>query len=99
MDDMTSSHSEKCIYSGCIRLMNNLVDEFYSYLETIGIDVSELSEDERFRVSYYPTEIVETLFLSHTSHSGGTSQRMKCAELGIDTNKMEDFDFSSYLDD
>lgn len=97
--DMTSSHSEKEIYKGCLALMETLKDEFYKWLDSIGVDVSELDDEEQFCCNYYPTEIVERLFLWATTHSGGTSQRMKCAELGIDNDKVVSFNFSDELED
>ena len=78
--DMTSSHSEKHILEGCIALMTELTDSFAEWLEWQGIEVPE---EERFCHRFYYTEIVERLFLWHTHHSGGTSQRMKCEELGV----------------
>lgn len=92
--DMISSHSEKDIYDGCIDLMNMLTDRFHEWLDFIGVDITELDDEEQFCTGFYPTEIVERLFLMNTSHSGGTSQRMKCAELGIDTDNMVEFGFS-----
>ncbi len=86
-EDMTSSHNEKAIYEGCISLMEDLVDSFYEYLDFIGIDVNEQEEDEQFSKNFHPAEIVERLFLARTTHGGGTSQRMKCLELGIDPDK------------
>lgn len=80
----TTSHSERAIYDGCIELMQNLVDEFYDYLDYLGYDICELEEDEKFNYSMTPVQIVRKLFLQHTRHSGGNSTRMKCAELGID---------------
>ena len=97
-EDMTSSHSEKDIYNGCISLMNTLTGRFYEWLDFIGVDITKLDDEEQFCTAFYPTEIVERLFLMKTSHSGGTSQRMKCAELGINTNKMVTFDFSEELE-
>lgn len=95
--DMTSSHSEKEIYDGCIELMQSLTRQFHEWLDYMGIDTSNLSEDEQFCANFYPTEIVETLFLRGTSHSGGTSCRMKCNELGIkDYSDEVSFDFSEF---
>lgn len=98
-NDMTSSHDEKEIYQGCIALMTDLTGKFYEWLDFIGVDVTKLDKEEQFCISYYPTEIVERLFLWKTTHSGGTSQRMKCNELDIDTDKMITFDFSDELEE
>ena len=79
----TESHSEEAIFEGCIALMQGLTEHFREYLEFMGIDLDGLDEEELFSVSYTPFEIVQRLFLWETSHSGGTSTRKKCAELGI----------------
>lgn len=89
--DNTSSHSEKDIYEGCIALMQELTDRFKEYLEYMDIDTSD--REETFCTSFYPTEIVNRLFLWHTKHSGGTSCRMKLTELGVDD---EDIQFDTY---
>lgn len=96
-DDMTSSHSELDIYKGCIDLMNDLLRQVYEWLEIVGIDISEMDEDEKFATHFYTTEIVERLFLWKTSHSGGTSQRMKLKELGI-TDDAVLFDFAKMVE-
>lgn len=80
----TESHSEAAILKGCIALMQGLTEHFREYLEFIGIDLDGLDEEELFSVSYTPFEIVQRLFLWETRHSGGTSTRKKCAELGIE---------------
>ena len=80
----TTSHSERAIYDGCIELMQNLVDEFYDYLDYLGYDIQGMDEEERFNLHMSPMKIVRRLFLWETRHSGGNSTRMKCAELGID---------------
>lgn len=97
-NNMTKSHSEAEIYKGCISLMWELVGSFYEWLDFIGVDITKLDEEEQFSRSFYPTHIVERLFLWHTKHSGGTSQRMKCDELGIDTDDEVVFDFSEELE-
>lgn len=81
-DSMTASHSEAAILRGCIALMQNLMGRFEEYLEFI--DVHPDSEKERFCTDFYLTEIVERLFLWETRHSGGTSQHMKLAALGVE---------------
>ena len=78
-----SSHSEKQILEGCISLMQEIVDGFRDYLDYIGHDEPEYEEEKQpFCMSYF--HIVNRLFLWNTSHSGGTSTRAKCHELGID---------------
>lgn len=93
--DMTSSHSEKEIYKGCLALMYELFDIFKEWLEFIGYDTQNpTNEEESFCYQVYPTHIIERLFLWGTTHSGGTSRRMKCRELGIDDDQMITFDFT-----
>lgn len=82
----TSSHSERDIYNGCMELMNKLMDNFEWYLDYVGIKVDELGEDERFKLGISNFEIVQTLFLQHTDHAGGTSTLAKCEELGLDSS-------------
>lgn len=85
--EMTKSHSEKHIYEGCIALMQELMERFEEYLDFIGVEPKEPDDEEGFATYFYPTHIVERLFLWHTRHSGGTSQLLKCRELGIDEDK------------
>ena len=77
------SHSEKDILGGCIALLDEMVGYFSDYMEWLGY---EPNEEERacgyFGMSYF--KIVKRLFLWETTHSGGTSTREKCYELGID---------------
>ena len=68
----TISHDEKYILEGCIDLMDKLVEQFM-----------DADPDELPSFAFTPFEIVNTLFLRHTSHSGGTSTREKCKELGV----------------
>lgn len=92
-DNMTSSHGEVEIYKGCLDLMGKMVEYFREYMEFMGYDVEKEDPDERFLISFTPTEIVRKLFLSGTGHDGGTSCRMKCNELGIEAYKPIKFDF------
>lgn len=92
--DNTSSHSEKDIYEGCIALMHELTGRFKEYLEYMDIDTSD--REEAFCTAFYPTHIVERLFLWRTRHNGGTSCRMKLAELGVSD---EDIQFDVYDDE
>lgn len=85
------SHSEKEIVEGCITLMQWLTGKFKEYLEFVGFEPE--CEEERFSVNFYMSEIVRTLLLSGTSHSGGTSTAQKCKELGFDYSKIIEFDF------
>lgn len=73
--------AESRIYQECVNMMHGLVEDFNEWLEWQGIEVPF---EERFRVGRYPAQIVNDLFLRHTKHSGGTSTRAKCRELGID---------------
>lgn len=84
---MIESHSGQKIVECCIGLMQELVNEFEKYIDYIDIDLTELPDDEHFKVCYTNAEIVNRLLLSTTTHSGGTSTRQKCKELGLDSSK------------
>lgn len=90
------SHDEKHILECCISLMQEVVNEFAEwYRWQHGEDaIKELDEEERFcfRKSYF--HIVQKLFLLGTHHSGGTSTRAKCEQLGVDNAKEIEFDWS-----
>ena len=92
---MIESHSEQKIVECCIDLMQELVNEFEKYIYYIDIDLKELPDDEHFKVCYTNAEIVNRLLLSTTTHSGGTSTRQKCKELGLDSSKSIEFSFST----
>lgn len=92
---MIESHSERKIVECCIDLMQELVNEFEKYIDYIDIDLTELPDDEHFKVCYTNAEIVNRLLLSTTTHSGGTSTRQKCKELGLDSSKSIEFSFST----
>lgn len=89
------SHDEKYILKYCISLMQELVGKFEEWYEYVhGEDaIRELDEAERFyyRMSYF--SIVQELFLFRTSHSGGTSTRAKCKQLGVDWSDGIEFSF------
>lgn len=90
------SHDEKHILECCISLMQEMVNEFAKwYRWQHGEDaIKELDEEERFcfRKSYF--SIVQELFLLRTHHSGGTSTRAKCKQLGVDSSEEIEFDWS-----
>lgn len=90
------SHDEKHILECCINLMQEVVNEFAEwYRWQHGEDaIEELDEQERFcfRKSYF--SIVQELFLLGTNHSGGTSTRAKCEQLGVDSAEEIEFDWS-----
>lgn len=92
---MIESHSEQKIVECCIDLMQELVNEFEKYIDYIDIDLTELPDDEHFKVCYTNAEIVNRLLLSTITHSGGTSTRQKCKELGLDSSKSIEFSFST----
>lgn len=89
------SHDEKHILKYCISLMQELVGKFEERYEYVhGEDaIKELDEQERFyyRMSYF--NVVQELFLFGTSHSGGTSTRAKCEQLGVDSSNGIEFSF------
>lgn len=86
VDKELESHDEKHILKSCLGLMQDMVDKFAEwYRWQHGEDsIEELDEEERFciRTTYF--RIVQKLFLLHTNHSGGTSTREKCEQLGVD---------------
>lgn len=90
------SHDEKHILECCISLMQEMVNEFAEwYRWQHGEDaIEELDKEERFcfRKSYF--RIVQELFLLGTNHSGGTSTRAKCEQLGVDSAEEVEFDWS-----
>lgn len=90
------SHDEKHILECCISLMQEMVNEFAEwYRWQHGEDaIEELDKEERFcfRKSYF--RIVQELFLLGTNHSGGTSTRAKCEQLGVDSAEEIEFDWS-----
>lgn len=90
------SHSEEQVVKGCIELMWDLVSRFEDYLDYLDIDYTEIPEEERFEVCYSNFEIVRNLFLSTTTHSGGTSTRQKCKELGLDSAENVVFSIPTY---
>ena len=92
---MIESHSEQKIVECCIGLMQELVNEFEKYIASIELDLTELPDDEHFKVCYTNAEIVNRLLLSTTTHSGGTSTRQKCKELGLDSSKSVEFSVST----
>lgn len=90
------SHDEKHILECCISLMQEMVNEFAEwYRWQHGEDaIEKLDEEERFyfKKSYF--RIVQELFLLGTDHSGGTSTRAKCEQLGVDSAEEIEFDWS-----
>ncbi len=90
------SHSEHDIVLGCIGLINEVLNgEFaiFEQLEADGFNFDEYREKSEcelgFSLTYF--EIVQRLLLYHTSHSGGTSTRAKCRELGFDPSQCVSF--------
>ena len=90
------SHDEKHTLECCISLMQEMVNEFAEWYKwQHGEDaIEELDEEERFcfKKSYF--RIVQELFLLGTNHSGGTSTRAKCEQLGVDSSEEIEFDWS-----
>ena len=88
-------HDEKHTLECCISLMQEMVNEFAEwYRWQHGEDaIKELDAEERFcfRKSYF--SIVQELFLIGTNHSGGTSTRAKCEQLGVDSAEEIEFDW------
>lgn len=87
-----SINSMKQIYEGAILLMNKMAGEFSELLEIADVDIRELKavldieEGEPLEISFYASEIVRTLFLSHTRNAGGTSTGNLMNLLGVKEN-------------
>lgn len=90
------SHDETHTLECCISLMHELVNEFAEWYRWQHREdaIEKLDKEERFcfRKSYF--RIVQKLFLFDTSHSGGTSTRAKCEQLGVDSADEIEFDWS-----
>lgn len=95
IDKDLESHDEKHVLRYCISLMWELVGKFEEWYEYVhGEDaIKELCEDEKFRYRMSYFNIVQELFLFCTSHSGGTSTRAKCKQLGVDSSDEIEFSF------
>lgn len=95
IDKELESHDEKHILKYCINLMQELVGKFEEWYEYVhGEDaIKELCEDEKFCYRMTYSNIVQELFLFGTSHSGGTSTRAKCKQLGVDWSDGIEFSF------
>lgn len=76
-----ASHSEKDIVEACIGLMEGVHGRMMEYMEMM--DVEHTEGVPVLNYSYF--EIVQTLLLMRTGHSGGTSTRAKCEQLGLDS--------------
>lgn len=96
MPDHIESQPESQILESCIELMQDLTNSFLEWYDFVyGEDaIKELSEEERFNISLSYFTIVQKLFLQHTHHSGGTSTRQKCKELGVVYDKDISFRFT-----
>ena len=96
VDKELESHDEKHILKSCLGLMQDMVDEFAEwYRWQHGEDsIEKLDEEERFCIRKTYFLIVKKLFLLHTNHSGGTSTRAKCKQLGVDWGEEIEFDWS-----
>ena len=82
MVEHIESQNEEQILEGCIALIDEMVGYFREYLDYIGHEPEFEEEKQPIGMTYF--HIVKRLFLWHTRHSGGTSTRAKCRELGID---------------
>lgn len=77
------SHSEKDIVSGCIWLMEDVHSRMLEFMDINGLEYNREVEEERPEFYYSYFEIIQKLLLSRTRHSGGTSTRAKCEQLGL----------------
>ena len=96
VDKELESHDEKHILKSCLGLMQEMVNDFAEwYRWQHGEDsIEELDEEEIFCIRKTYFRIVQELFLLHTNHSGGTSTRAKCEQLGVDWGEEISFDWS-----
>ena len=96
VDKELESHDEKHILKSCLGIMQDMVDEFAEwYRWQHGEDsIEKLDEEDRFCIRKTYFRIVKELFLLHTNHSGGTSTRAKCKQLGVDWGEEIEFDWS-----
>lgn len=78
-----ASHSENYIVEHCIGFMEDVHEKMMEYMEMMGVEHTEGTPSLRY--TYF--EIVQGLLLLNTSHSGGTSTRAKCKQLGFDSFK------------
>lgn len=74
------SHSERYIVEACIGLMEGVHGRLMEYMEMMDVEHTEGVPT----VHYTYFEIVQTLLLMRTEHSGGTSTVAKCRQLEID---------------
>ena len=81
-----SVQSEKDILDGCLALLEEAGGMFKDYLEFMGIEPDCPEEEPCFQMYY--SHIVKRLLLWRTRHSGGTSTRAKCRQLGVDGSEM-----------
>ena len=96
VDKELESHDEKHILKSCLGLMQEMVNDFAEwYRWQHGEDsIEELDKEEIFCIRKTYFRIVQELFLLHTNHSGGTSTRAKCEQLGVDWGEEISFDWS-----
>ena len=96
VDKELESHDEKHILKSCLGLMQEMVNDFAEwYRWQHGEDsIEELDDEEIFCIRKTYFRIVQELFLLHTNHSGGTSTRAKCEQLGVDWGEEISFDWS-----
>ena len=84
-DAPITSHSERDILDACVEMMQGMADEFLEYLEWVGFKPDDEEKVTFCNLTYF--DVVQRLFLSNTSHSGGTSTMKKCKALGVDIGK------------
>lgn len=92
--EQTESHDEKSILESCISLMDEVFYAMIKYMKFMEFEFDNEDEEERptFSISYF--RLVQKLFLSRTNHSGGTSTRQKCVELGVSDDTVIELDWS-----
>ena len=90
------THSDREILDACIGLIDGVLNGEYGIYQQLADDDFDFDAfEERFDCkmgfSYSYFELVQQLFLMGTNHSGGTSTRAKCRELGVDAGEAVDF--------
>ena len=95
-DKELESHDEKHTLKSCISLMQEMVNEFAEWYRWQHGEnaIEELDEEELFCIRKTYFRIVQELFLLGTNHSGGTSTRAKCEQLGVDWSEEIEFGWS-----
>lgn len=96
-EEWIATHDDREIVLGCIRLIEEVLNgEFgiFQQLKDYGFDFEEYEGFCGRPLSYMMSmmEIVGPLLLEYTSHSGGTTTRKKCREMGFNPSTIIEFE-------